>query len=428
MIWLYRLLFIPAFTVVFPYYLLRMLRRGGYSKDFRHRLGLHKKLPPKPLGKKRVWIQAVSVGEIEALSTLVNRCAEDGNIELVITTTTSTGYKILRDKYAGKCLYCGVFPIDFAVFSASAWRRINPDLCVLMEGELWPEHIHQAQARGIKIALINARLSDRSFKRYLKAKFLARRLLNKISMIFASGKADMERFLKLGADPVKIICAGNMKFDSGPDKFLSAEEKSSLRKELGFEKDSFVLLGSSTWAGEEEMMLEALIKLRSAGLEARLLLTPRHAERRGQIIPLLEKSGFSFNVRSRQKEAAEGTLINLADTTGELRTLTQSADLAFVGKSMPPNNGGQTPLDCACLGVPLTYGPNMTNFRLMCKELEEAGAAVKTQTPEEEIETLLKLAQDAPARAELARRAKAWHAANAGSVSRVFDGIKELLK
>ena len=156
MIWFYRALFLPALILCAPYYGMRMLRRGGYGLDFSHRFGKQRNLPA-PKEKKRIWIQAVSVGEVEALAPLLEKLWANDRIEVVITTTTSTAYKIVREKYAQKCLYTGVFPFDFLPFSNAAWNKIKPDLAILMEGELWPEHMHQAVSRKVPLLLINAR-------------------------------------------------------------------------------------------------------------------------------------------------------------------------------------------------------------------------------------------------------------------------------
>lgn len=430
MIWFYRILFPPALLLALPYYGWRMIRRGGYAKDFAHRLGFVKKLPACPLGKKRVWIQAVSVGEIGAASTLIKKLSQRSDIELVVTTTTSTAYKILREKFAKDCFWCGVFPIDFFPFSRMAHRRIRPNLCVLMEGELWPEHMHQARVRGAKILLVNARLSDRSYARYSKVKFLAKRLFGKLSAIMASSKEDAQRFISLGANPENVSVSGNMKFDSAPEKILSAEERAELKKSLGFAKNSLVMLGSSTWPTEEEMLLKALKDIREKfpQTDCRLLLVPRHAERRAEIIELLEKSGLSYCVRTQNRIAPEGTLVYLADTTGELSALTQCADFAFIGKSLDPNDGGQTPIECAALGVAISYGNNMSNFRPACKALEKLGASLKAQTHDEAVENLERLASDSSLRKEISNRAKLWHDSNSGSSERIFENILSELK
>ncbi len=169
MIWLYRLLFPLGLLVGIPHYLLRMLRRGGYAEDFGHRLGLWPHLPKKNDNARRIWIQAVSVGELLALGPLLKRLAEEKSIEIVLSTTTSTGYRVARDRYGDLVLAVGPFPLDFLPFSSRTWNRIQPDLAVLVDSELWPEHMYQARKRGVQVAILNARMSDRSFGRLRKA-------------------------------------------------------------------------------------------------------------------------------------------------------------------------------------------------------------------------------------------------------------------
>ena len=357
---------------MFPYYALRMLRRGGYAKDFSHRLGLMPCLAKKAEGKKRIWLQAVSGGEVAAVMPLVRKLNATQKFEVVITTTTSTAYKLLNEKYANDCFAKAVFPIDFFIFSILAWNKIQPDIVLLMEGEVWPEHLHQAKSRNVPALLINARLSDRSFGRYAKVAFLARRMFNKFVEICVSNDADLKRFAKLGIDNNKLKLTGNIKFDT-PASSISQEEKNAIRAELGFDEKSFVLLGSSTWSGEEKMLVRAMENLRAKGIDCRLLLIPRHAERRNEIIPEIQE--YPHCVRTIQKQAPEGTLIYLADTTGELRVLTSIANLAFVGKSLFNHDGGQSPIDAAAAGVAIVYGNNMTNFKIVCKSLEKAGAS-----------------------------------------------------
>lgn len=408
-----------------PYYGWRMLRRGGYGLDFSHRFGLQKDLPPVAAGKKRVWIQAVSVGEIEAIAPLVDLLCESGKVEVVLTTTTSTGYAVLRNKYADKILYGGIFPFDFFPFSRSAWRRIKPDAVVLMESELWPEHLHTAKSKKVPAMLVNARMSDKSFRRYSRVPYLARRLLDKLSLIAVSGEIDFSRFISLGANPRKTICTGNLKFDTRPAAMLDENGKLELRKQLGFNADSFVLLGSSTWPTEEEMLLKAAEKIRAAGIDCRLLLVPRHAERRAEIIELIKN--LPHCVRSREKQARDGTLVYLADTTGELRTLTQIADLAFIGKSLPPNEGGQSPIDCSASSVPMVYGSHMSNFRRICQTLEESAAAVKVANADAAVSEIVRLAKNKNARTVLAESAKKWHDSNIGAAKRDFDAVMKIL-
>ncbi len=420
MIWFYRLLFLPIFALAFPYYALRMLRRGGYAKDFSHRLGCMPKLPPKADGKKRVWLQAVSVGEVEAVMPLVKKLSATGKYEVVVTTTTSTAYALLKNKYADDCFASAVFPIDFFPFSIASWRAIKPDLAILMEGEIWPEHLHQAKVRKIPALLINARLSDRSYSRYSKVSMLAKRMFNKFAKICVSNEADFKRFKKLGISDEKLCLTGNIKFDT-PAAQTSDEAKMSIRRELGFDEKSFVLLGSSTWAGEEKMLVQAMAQLREKGIDCRLLLVPRHAERRNEIKP--EIKDFPHCVRTEQKQAKEKNIIYLADTTGELRMFTSIANLAYVGKSLFGHNGGQSPIDAAAAGVPIVYGENMSNFKLICKNLETAGASRRVFSPEEAIAQIQELACDENARRIMSDCARLWHKSNAGATDKTIDII-----
>jgi 3-deoxy-D-manno-octulosonic-acid transferase len=434
MIWLYRILFLPALVCLLPYYAWRMWRRGGYRHDFHHRFGLIDRPPPKRPGVKRIWIQAVSVGEANALGPLLRHLQARPNTEIVLTTTTSTGYKILREKYAAHLLKVGIFPLDFWPFSRNAWRRLDPDLAILMEAELWPEHLQQASLRHVPVILVNARMSDRSFTRYQRLRGVARRLLGQLRLILCASKPDEERFLHLGADPHRTRLTGSLKFDAAASaKKFSPVEIAALREELGFTSPAksghpLVLLGSSTWEGEEVLLLEVQQAAISCGLDVRLLLVPRHAERRKEIIALLERQPLPWHARSVSRQALQPVKIYLGDTTGELTRLTQAADVVFIGKSMPPHDGGQTPIEAAALGLPLVYGPCMSNFKDACRGLEEAGAAWHVMDTVAAHIALLGLLQDPQRRAQMGAAARAWHAANQGATHRTLEALDEVFR
>lgn len=425
MIWLYRLLFLPALGFMLPYYLLRMWKRGGYSRDFRHRLGLFRPLPPKKPGVRRLWLQAVSVGEINAITPLLQKLHADPKLEIVLTTTTSTGYAIAREKLSPLTLATGIFPLDFWLCNWLAWRRIQPDLIVLMEGELWPEHLHRSRRKNIPAFLINARLSDRSFRRYQKLQTLARPLLATLQAIGASSSEDAQRFHALGVPKEKITVTGNLKFDVGGGEIPSTAHQEALLEKLGLAdpiegEKPLVLLGSSTWPGEEKLLLDVLREARQQSLPLRLLIVPRHAERRQEISALLSASPWKWFLRSQHPFAPFTADICLADTTGELRDLTAVANLAFVGKSLPPHEGGQTPVECAALGVPVVYGPHMSNFRAICQGLENASAAIRVTSSEQAKETLLHLLADPQSRLVQGNNALAWHTHNRGATQRTL--------
>ena len=426
MIWFYRILFIPLLVLASPYYLWRMLRRGGYSEGFIQRFGLFPSLPLKTPGRRRIWIQAVSVGEIEAIGPLLQRLKANGQTEVILTTTTSTGYRIAQDRYKELCIGIGFFPLDFWPFSLMAWSRIAPDKIILAEGELWPEHLQQAKNHNVPAYLINARLSDKSFARHQKFKSITQNLLKQFSWIGAGSEEDARR-LKIICDiENQIEVTGNLKFDVSADGPLSIDDKNKLRSQLGFgnSSETIVLLGSSTWEGEEAVLVKALKNLRDTGVDARLLLVPRHAERRDSVLKLLEGSGLNYHQRSvKGPQAPEGTIIHLGDTTGELRQLTRAADLAFTGKSLPPHDGGQTPIECAAAGVPVIYGPHMTNFKSICQGLEKNRAAIKCTDADEVLKEILTLSRDRNLLTQMSTAGVAWHKSNQGATERTLNKL-----
>ena len=426
MIWFYRILFIPLLVLASPYYIWRMLRRGGYSEGFIQRFGLFPALPPKTAGRRRIWIQAVSVGEIEAIGPLLQRLQATGQTELILTTTTSTGYRIAQDRYKDLCIGIGFFPLDFWPFSLIAWSRIAPDKIILAEGELWPEHLEQAKNHNVPAYLINARLSDKSFARHQKFKSITKNLLKQFSWIGAGSEEDARRLKTVCDIDNQIEVTGNLKFDVSADGPLSMADKNKLRSELGFgnSSETIVLLGSSTWEGEEAVLVKALKNLRDTGVDARLLLVPRHAERRDSVLKLLESSGLNYHQRSvKGPQAPEGTIIHLGDTTGELRQLTRAADLAFTGKSLPPHDGGQTPIECAAAGVPVIYGPHMTNFKSICQGLEKNRAAIKCTDADEVLKEILTLSRDRNSLAKMSTAGVVWHKSNQGATERTLNKL-----
>lgn len=430
MIRFYRLLFVPLLLVALPYYLLRMFRRGGYADGFSHRFG-GMNAPAKRPGVKRIWIQAVSVGEIGAIEPLLKTLADDARVEVVLTTTTSTAYKLAREKLAEYTVAIGVFPLDFMPFNLRAWNTIRPDLVVLTEGELWPEHLHRAVARGVPAVLINARLSDRSFRRYQKAAFVARRLMRKLSLVLAGTESDLVRLRALGVAEAKSSVSGNLKCDVDVGEPVTESERRALFVELFGPLDEnaprpTVLLGSSTWPGDEAVLLDTRRRALAAGRDLRLLIVPRHAERRGELAALLKDEPDHY-FRSKHPQAPGPSRIVVADTTGELRRLTRAADLAFIGKSLPPNRGGQTPIECALLGVAQVFGPEMSNFRDISRALVESDAARQTADAPTTGDALIALTDDAPARDAMRLAAERWAQANRGATARTVDALLGLL-
>jgi len=425
MLWAYRLVFPGLLALTSPYYLWRMRRRGGYGRHFSHRFGATPPLPPKSPGVPRVWLHAVSVGEMLAIGPVLAGLREAG-AEVYLTTTTSTGYARARELYRPQVLALGYFPVDWWPFSRRTWARVEPDLVVLAESERWPEHLAQARARQVPVVCVNARLSDRSHRRMLRlGPWIAGLLFDGVSRVLAASAQDAERFKALGVPADRVTLTGSLKREVDIPR-LSETERVRLRAELGFPPPNLVLLGSSTWPGEEAALVQALLAARGRGLAVSLLLVPRHAERRDEVRTMLERSGLRFHFRL-QGDAPGEVDVTVADTTGELRRLTQLADVAFIGKSLAPHEGGQTPVEAAILGRPLLHGPRMSNFREISRELDLAGAAREVEHSSALIAAVTDLLGDAKRRERMSSAARTWGESGRGALERTLTALREEL-
>lgn len=434
MILLYRLFFIPAMILALPVYLPRMLRRGGYVADFSQRFGIWRGLSPKSSDVRRIWIHAVSVGEILALKPLIHQLhGFDERLEIVLTTTTSTAYQLAARELSPKVAYLAYFPLDFWFFSRRAWERVQPDACILMEAELWPEHLHQAKVRNVPVFLINARMSERSFKRWRRMPAGVRGVFRMLRGIVAASDEDGRRFVDLGACEDRVVVSGNLKLDFDPTPMLDHEHLTRLRRELGFHElqgegsAPFILAGASTWPGEEEMLLRVWEKLRLQDPRCRLLLVPRHAERRNQLKGLFAQSGWLVHFRS-DGAATRAMDVTVADTTGEMVRLLQVADAVFVGKSMALPQGGQNPIEAAALGKAVLFGPNMQNFQAVTRSMLDHGAAIQVNNEEELVTHSAHLLGDSAFRKEQSAKARKWHETGKGATERTFAVLRDALR
>ena len=424
-LWVYRVLFVPVLVALAPFQWWHMRRRGGYREAFGERFGGGAVLPAKVGGRPRVWLQAVSVGEMLAVGPILDALIESG-AEVVVTTTTSTGYRLARERYAGKVLAIGYFPLDWLPFTRRAWRRIDADVAILTEGERWPEFIAEAARRGVPLVAMNARLSDRSFQRMRRMGPWLAPLWRGITHLLPATEADALRFRELGFAPRAMVVTGNIKLDVAVNE-IGPEARSQWRAELGLGTTDSIVLGASTWPGEERAMVAAWQGARAAGHGGRLLLVPRHAERRREIEAELETLGVRYHFRSRGMASDQNIEVAVADTTGELAQLTRLGDVVFVGKSLPPHHAGQTPVEAAALGRPLLFGPAMSNFRVIARELVEAGAAQRVQSAEHLAEWVTRLLSNETERIAMSAAGRSWHQRNRGAVERTMTVLRALL-
>ena len=406
-----------------------MITRGGYGKKIKYRFGFWPKLPPKKTNIKRIWIQAVSVGELLSIHKLLDSFFSNPKVEIVLSGTTSTGQKIAHEKYQNFALALGPFPLDWFIFSSIAWSRIKPDLVVCTDSELWPEHMHQSRKRNIPFCIINGRLSDNSFSR-LKRSGPFRELFTPVNLhIFATSENQLSRWKKIGVKESNVITTGNLKVDSTPIEPPQIKQKQERKLEMGFAPNSIVLAGISTWPGEEKFLIEYLKKIRMQKPDVKLLLIPRHAERRNEIVEIIKSHSLSFSQRSISVSDKNNRNPNiyLADTTGELKDLIIAADVGFLGKTLPPKDEGQNPIEATSLGLPLVMGPKASNFSEITKELLQVGSARNGQSPKKIEEILTSLLVDSKKCEKMSKAGLKWRMKQASPTNKTRQALEKIL-
>ena len=395
----YNLLFALAYPFLLPGFLVRMLRRGGYARRFADRFALY---PPGLFGKERglfeshrpyrpgpegfVWIHAVSVGEVQVAGQLMRewRAAEPG-VRFCFSTTSSTGWATAEREVSARDVLI-YNPLDFPNFVKSALRTVRPRAIVLTESEIWPNFIRASRRYGIPLFLINARVSDRSAPRYRMARWWFGDVFACFSRIFAQSDLDKSRLVAAGAPEGVVSVTGSFKFDA-------ARRNPAKEAELkGWVGEGRILLGGSTWPGEDEAMLRAY----KAALERipglKLVIAPRHFEKADAVEDSIRRAGFGCVRRSRGDEARPGAVF-LADTTGELMGLYGIADVVFVGKSLCAR-GAQNMIEPCLCGKPTVVGPHTENFRPVMSDLRAADVIAEVRDADELSRRVVELLAD----------------------------------
>ena len=430
MIWIfYNILFVLIFPFLLPHFLLRMKKRGGYSRDFMQRLGRYSDDTLLQLGgERRVWIHAVSVGELFVALRLMQEWRErEPGVLFALTTTTSTAHAIAERELNAPdvVLY---FPVDFPPVMKRVFEYINPRAIILVEVELWPNLIRMARARGLPVLLVNGRLSDRSFKGYQKLKMFTSRLLPEFDLIGVQSEEDRRRFVLLGADPERTINFGSAKYDVALATPLGeGDQVLKAMRYAGISSDHLILLGGSTWEGEEDAMVDLYRGLKTRYRNLVLMLAPRHVERIPAIIEQLKPRVSKMVRRSSFKDKpailpASPPDVFLIDTTGELKHFYAHADIIFIGKSLT-QHGGQNIIEPALYGKPVVVGPNMENFAAIMEDFQRAGAIVQVKDLQGLRRAVDDLFFDAEKRRQIGASARQLVEENAGSLGVYLDRV-----
>jgi 3-deoxy-D-manno-octulosonic-acid transferase len=423
MAYLYDLLYSLLLVVASPWLLAGAVRKGKYRTGWAQKLwGL---VPAREGDAPCAWLHAVSLGEVSLVGPLVAELSRrHPDWTIAISTTTLTGYELARTRYARHTVfYC---PLDFSWAVRRAVARLRPTLLILVELELWPNLIAAARGAGAKVAVVNGRLSDRSFRGYWRLRPLVRRLLSKLDLVAAQNAQYAERFLALGAPDAIVYATGSLKFD-GAQTDRANPQTTRLRALAGFQAGDLVFLAGSTQDPEERLAVETYRQLAAAHPRLRLVIVPRHPDRFDEVARLLAATGLAWQRRSDldAHPADPRARVLLVDRVGELAAWWGTAEVAYVGGSMGSRQG-QNMIEPAAYGAAVSFGPKTRNFRDVVAALLEAKAAVVVHDGDELTAFVRRCVDDPGFAAELGARAKRVVVAQLGATKRTADLLDAL--
>ncbi|SEI82535.1 3-deoxy-D-manno-octulosonic-acid transferase [Pseudomonas linyingensis] len=420
-----RTLYTLLLHLALPLIALRLYLRGRKAPAYRQRIAERFAFQMPPLKPGGIWVHAVSVGESIAAAPLI-RALRERHPELPITVTcmTPTGSERIRALFGDRVQHC-YLPYDLPWAVARFLDRLQPKLAVIMETELWPNHIHQCALRGIPTVLANARLSAKSARGYARFAGLTRPMLAEMSWIAAQTEAEAERFRLLGARPECVSVTGSIKFDLAVDPGLK-ERAEALRASWGADKRP-IWIAASTHAGEDEIILAAHRRLLAEQSDSLLILVPRHPERFEAVHVLCQREGFRTVLRSSGHLVAGDTQVLLGDTMGELLFLYALADVAFVGGSLVPN-GGHNLLEPASLDLPVLSGQHLFNFLEIAAQLRCAGGLVEVDDAEGLYRQVRRLQEDTSLRQRIGSAGLGVLKGNQGALERLLGGVGQFLQ
>jgi len=421
---LYSLLLFLALIVSTPWWLLQMLRHGKYRTGWGERLG---RVPQRLLhdaGGPTIWIHAVSVGEVLAISRVVEELkAQLPGWRIVVSTTTDTGQKLARQRFGESNVF--YLPLDLPFAVRPLFQALGPKLLVLAESEFWPNLLHWARLSGAAVAVVNARVSDRSLPGYLRFRKLLQPVMRDVDLFLAQSDEDARRLVQIGALAERVHISGNLKFE------VKLPAKSDIvgqfRNTIQRERIGPIIVAGSTLGGEDALLLEMFRSVVTEYPGALLVLAPRHPERFNAVADLLGSSGIRYQRRSQWdgSEPMAGGVF-LLDTIGELASLYEFADLTFIGGSLVPR-GGHNVLEAAQFGKAILVGPHTENFRDIIEIFCRADA-LRVVTPQSLTPTVLQLLENHDERAALGQCALEVMRSQQGATERTVNALLGLLQ
>ncbi len=419
-----RLLYTLVVYFLAPFVLLRLFWLGtknpAYWSRWQERFGF---LSWDDIDKPVIWIHAVSVGEVNAATPIINRLLEQhSNYQLLVTTVTPTGASTVA-KHFGKDVRHRYLPYDLPISVKQFLKIIQPSILITMETEIWPNLYQACRNSGIPILIINARLSHKSAKGYQLVSGFMKQTLNLVDIIAAQTSKDAARFISFGATKEKVFVTGNLKFDITIPQSITEQAQSIKRY---FSVNRPIWIAASTQEGEEKIILDAHNKILVEYADAILILAPRHPERSTKVSNLCENMGFNYVKRTDQSPFADKHTVYLLDILGELQLHYAASQLAFVGGSLV-KTGGQNMMEPASLGIPVISGPHTYNFTEITELLLEQDVLIRVSDEVELANEVCRLLGDANQRHNIGEKGREVIVSNRGNIDRLMQLIDPYL-
>lgn len=427
---IYNILFFIAGLFLMPHFYLKMKRRGGYKANFNNRFGRFTPEQLKSIGEGgAILIHAVSVGEVGvAFQFMASMREVKPNQRFVISTTSSTGWREAEKRLTENdtLIYNA---LDLPIFVNRELDAIKPVAFITVETEIWPNLIRACAKRSIPMFIVNGRLSDKTAPTYRKLRYWFGPVLRLFKLILVQSDLDASRFIAAGANKDTIQVTGSFKFDVAKRNEAKEAMWKELLDKLSFSAPQMIILGASTWDGEEALLLDSYKELLPKYPNLRLILVPRHFERREAVEKEIAARGFQ-SIRKSDLDSGAATIkplsdkdVILADTTGEIMGLFPFATIAIVGRSFR-SQGGQNMIEPCLVGVPTIVGPETQNFRPVMADLLASKAIIQLTNDQELLPELDRLLASEEARKELGNRASEAVLSRCGVVHRCVDAVK----
>jgi 3-deoxy-D-manno-octulosonic-acid transferase len=424
----FDLIYFLLAIAISPLLLYRMLRHKRYRAGWANRFG---KISRKSPDKKSIWLHAVSLGEVNAAKTLISELDKLTDFEIVISSTTDTGFARAKELYGNKFTVF-YFPLDLSFIMKRAFRNLNPAICILMELEVWPNLVYIADRKNIPVVVVNGRISDKSYPKYKTFKPIFKKIFQKTSLILAQSQEYARRFMEIGAAAKRVIVAGSLKYDTAQiaDKVDGADR---LAAGLNIQKEQLFLVAGQTGDGEEKLILDIYKKIASQKnfQNLRLAIIPRKPERFDEVaqlikdtpLPLLRYSQIKNNPTPHK---IDGNTVILGDTMGDLRKFYSLATVIFVGRSLVPM-GGSDMAEAAALAKCTIFGPYTFNFNQTVDDLLKNDGAIQVKNEKELLEIIEKCLVEPQYAQKIARNGQNVIRKNQGATKKTIEQIKLLL-